>query len=278
MRPVFPAALLLSWAAGAELQLMQMTARSPVKNSSDWQPSRPCRTPVEGDECHSTVMWAMQTGIVKNPDWYVPLTRNSSFEDFQRLTPRRSDVCPEPCAAQAGGLPPPAGLPAPDECHTSVRGDACYGKVMWAMQTGIVERPDWYPGLTRNSSFEDFQRFLHSEARLSRVCPRPCEQEECRTPAEGDACYKVLVWSMQTGVVENPDWFAPLTKNSSFEDFQRHTARVSDVCPSPACAPSPAQRRRRRSAARPSEATRATRRWCGRCGWASWMRRGGMLP
>mmetsp|Transcript_86358 Transcript_86358/g.225312 ORF Transcript_86358/g.225312 Transcript_86358/m.225312 type:complete len:275 (-) Transcript_86358:205-1029(-) len=64
--------------------------------------------------------------------------------------------------------------PASRACYTSVQGDRCYEHVLWAMQTGIVEHPDWYQGLTKDSSFEDFQQHLHGSARLSAVCPKPC--------------------------------------------------------------------------------------------------------
>ncbi|CAK0892667.1 unnamed protein product [Prorocentrum cordatum] len=193
-----------------------------------------CHTAVEGDACHEKVVWAMQTGVVEKPDWYPSLTRSSSFEDFQRFLhghARFSDVCPEPCAA-----------PARKECHTAVEGDACHEKVVWAMQTGVVEKPDWYPSLTRSSSFEDFQRFLHGHARFSDVCPEPCAapaRKECHTAVEGDACHEKVVWAMQTGVVEKPDWYPSLTRSSSFEDFQRFLhghARFSDVCPEPCAA------------------------------------------
>jgi len=61
--------------------------------------------------------------------------------------------------------------------------------VMWAMQTGVVEHPDWYQDLTKDSSFEDFQQHLHGSARLSSVCPKPCFAPEAaqllaRTSAE----------------------------------------------------------------------------------------------
>merc|ERR1719356_1361859 len=49
---------------------------------------------------------------------------------------------------------------------------------------------------------------------------------------EGDTCRK-MVLAMRMGIEENPDWFAPLTKNSSFDDFQRHAALLSDACPVP---------------------------------------------
>merc|ERR1719401_981108 len=112
----------------------------------------------------------MRTGVVKHPDWYLPLTNKSSFEDFQRHlhgVERLSRVCPEPCAAQARLL-------AQEACHTSVEGEPCYEKVKWVMEIGVVQNPDWYFPLTKYSSFEHFQRHLHGVDRLSNVCPRPC--------------------------------------------------------------------------------------------------------
>jgi len=204
-----------------------------------------CRTSVEGDACYEKVVWAMQKGVVERPGWYPDLTMDSSFEDFQRFLhgeARLSHICPEPCAAQVSDARRPVPAPAPEECHTSVEGDACYDKVIWAMQKGVVERPGWYPDLTMDSSFEDFQRFLHGEARLSHICPEPCAAkalpapQECHTAVEGDTCYKMVAWAMQTGIAENPDWFAPLTKDSSFEDCQRYTAQLSDACQEPCAA------------------------------------------
>ncbi|CAK0801394.1 unnamed protein product [Prorocentrum cordatum] len=63
-----------------------------------------------------------------------------------------------------------------EDCHTSVEGDECFEKVKWAMQTGILQNPSWYPTLTSSSSFEDFQRHLHGTERLSGVCPEPCKE------------------------------------------------------------------------------------------------------
>jgi len=61
-----------------------------------------------------------------------------------------------------------------EACHTSEEGDACHGKVLWAMRAGIAKAPDGYIPLAKNASFEDVQRFLHSIAGLSHVCPLPC--------------------------------------------------------------------------------------------------------
>ena len=75
----------------------------------------------------------------------------------------------------------------PDGCRTSVKGDECYEKVLWAMQTGVVEHPDWYQDLTKDSSFEDFQQHLHGNVKLSDLCPKPCfapEAAKLRISAE----------------------------------------------------------------------------------------------
>lgn len=49
----------------------------------------------------------------------------------------------------------------PVTCETAVDGAGmdtdCFGHVMWAINTGIVDHPDWYPLLTPANTFEDFQ-------------------------------------------------------------------------------------------------------------------------
>ena len=55
------------------------------------------------------------------------------------------------------GDPNCAGVAA---CITITADDPCYDQVDWAMTTGVVAHPDWYPGLTPESSFEEFQCVL----------------------------------------------------------------------------------------------------------------------
>uniref|UniRef100_A0A7S1S0T5 Uncharacterized protein n=1 Tax=Alexandrium catenella TaxID=2925 RepID=A0A7S1S0T5_ALECA len=57
------------------------------------------------------------------------------------------------------------------QCSTAERGDACYSEVRWAKRYGIKVRPSWYPGLTRSSSFEEFQEFLFKQKKGH--CTRP---------------------------------------------------------------------------------------------------------
>jgi hypothetical protein len=272
MRLLTMATAFACWAEAVEdqvgdVQLMQFHVGAPSRDDPARQPGTGCHTPVEGDACHAEVMWAMRVGVVENPDWYLPLTRNSSFEDFQQqMHSRYFSVCPQPCSSQdsAEWRPTPSlETKVGTGCQTSIQGDACYVEVVWAMQVGAVENPDWYLPLTRNSSFEDFQRHFHGVAKYSSMCPEPCSPREsaerrpasspetpvgtgCHTSVEGDACYVEVMWAMQVGAVENPDWYLPLTRNSSFEDFQRHfhgVAKYSSMCPEP-CSPRKSEQQR----------------------------------
>lgn len=61
---------------------------------------------------------------------------------------------------------------ASSSCHTAIPGDVCYDEVMWARNEGMVNHPDWYPGLTPQSTIIDIQELVHS--RTPSKCPRPC--------------------------------------------------------------------------------------------------------
>ncbi|CAK0897320.1 unnamed protein product [Prorocentrum cordatum] len=76
------------------------------------------------------------------------------------------DVVQEPSGARL-----PAG-DASDECRDSLTGDVCYSAVTWARRVGILQRPKFYPGLSENSTFKDFQAHLH-KVRGS-ICHKPC--------------------------------------------------------------------------------------------------------
>jgi len=60
------------------------------------------------------------------------------------------------------------------QCHTATTGEDCYNGVQWAMREGIHNNPEWYPGLTSDSSFEDFQKVLYRGSHSD--CPLPCPQ------------------------------------------------------------------------------------------------------
>lgn len=122
-----------------------------------------CRTAQAGEECYDSIIWAMTQGIVTNPEWYPGLSTDSHFEDFQNLFYREKTnygVCDAPACSS---------------CHTAVRGEECYDDVKWAMETGILEHPDWYPGLSQESSFHEVQRFLWEKVHDSTGhCHEPC--------------------------------------------------------------------------------------------------------
>lgn len=46
------------------------------------------------------------------------------------------------------------------------------------MTEGIKKHPEWYPGLTEDSSFEDFQRHTHESNKT--LCPSPCNAQPFR--------------------------------------------------------------------------------------------------
>lgn len=70
------------------------------------------------------------------------------------------------------------------QCRTAVEGTDCYKAVTWALEQGIKEHPEWYPGLTASSSREEFQAHLHGKKSVS--CPLPCAAAR-KEPAAGGA-------------------------------------------------------------------------------------------
>lgn len=57
-------------------------------------------------------------------------------------------------------------------CGTAQPGDKCYEEISWARSDGIYANPEWYPGLTPQSSIEDFQKVMHGSG--GTACPMPC--------------------------------------------------------------------------------------------------------
>jgi len=108
------------------------------------------------------------------------------------------------------------------ECSTARKGDGCFMHVLWGMETGIVVNPQWYPGLSRQSSFEDFQGLLHLRGQHN--CPAPCRKlppSFCHTASAGEDCHRHVTWAMQVGIKTMPAMYpATLTEDSSFESFQ----------------------------------------------------------
>lgn len=169
------------------------------------RPCNLCHTAVEGERCFETVQWAMLTGIREHPQWYPGLASGSSFEEFQSLlhrnTGREGDCPTAPC----------------DLCRTVTEGgELCYKEVDWAMAHGIHSHPEWYTGLSTNSSQAEFQQYLS----LRYDCPQACGL--CQTAVPGEPCHKGVMWAMMHGIEAHPEWYPELKANSSFEAFQAH--------------------------------------------------------
>lgn len=129
---------------------------------SMWKPICPepcnlCRTAEPGDRCFADVQWAMQVGVLQYPEWYPNLTANSSAKEFQAQLQQMRQPCPTPCGM----------------CSTAEQGSRCYGGVTWAMEHGIRLHPEWYPTLSAESSFAEFQAHLHRGGYEG--CPMPCQ-------------------------------------------------------------------------------------------------------
>jgi len=190
-----------------------------------WMPC-PCHKAVEGETCFVSVTWAMQEGIFAHPEWFPGVDRFSSFEAFQiAVHMQNRTACPQtPCQ------------PPPKTCHTASPGEACYSAALWAQSTGIHANPSWYPGLSIQSSFEEFQMFIYHHNRT--LCPNePCEPDQtCHTTEYGEACYEALRWDMSDGIHGYPEWYPGLHPASSLEDFQMLKHRINrTTCPRPPC-------------------------------------------
>merc|ERR1712203_275437 len=57
-------------------------------------------------------------------------------------------------------------------CHTAIPGEKCYEEITWAQSNGIFAHPEWYPGLTAQSSLSDFQRAVFESG--DSACQAPC--------------------------------------------------------------------------------------------------------
>jgi len=114
-----------------------------------FKPCDMCHTAVPGDLCYDE----LHAAALANE-----FPANFSLEDMQAMQSKSgaNTTCSRPC----------------EQCRTAVPGDMCHGAVVHAMKWLIWSHPEWYPGLSANSSFEDFQELLHTR-NLER-CAMPC--------------------------------------------------------------------------------------------------------
>jgi len=158
--------------------------------------------------------------------------------------------CPEPCDPNSNKPNSSAMI----ECHTARPGESCFSAILFAKNKFIVQHASWYrgSGLTKNSSNDDFQAYLHNQGHVDdeageKQCPKPCDRTAesraevnlvCETARSGE-CYDSVMYGATRGIKEHPEWYSNLTSQSSFEDFQLHIY----TGPKPKCnkAPCPCQ-------------------------------------
>ncbi|CAK0830638.1 unnamed protein product [Prorocentrum cordatum] len=139
-----------------------------------------------------------------------------------------------------------------DDCKMAEQGSPCYEDVTWLQTKGFEKHPEWYPGYTARSSFEEVQDMLY---RLGKAqCPKPCFSKVldvdhgaestnlvlssgCVDAVEGDLCYRTVRWLKRTGLEQHPDWFPTLEAGSSTAAIQAELHRQGkSQCPKP-CEP-----------------------------------------
>ncbi|CAJ1445056.1 unnamed protein product [Effrenium voratum] len=101
-------------------------------------------------------------------------------------------------------------------CGNAAQGTECFNHVLYAMSHGIYEHPKWYPGLSRSSSFSDFQAMLHLLP--GNHCPRPCK-EGCVRLSVQYACQLRVEWLRQVELLQHSGWYPELTVRSSSQDL-----------------------------------------------------------
>lgn len=180
-----------------------------------------CHTALPGESCFQDVLYAKNTFIVKHPELYPGLTNSSSREMFQAFLHSQSSIddeaaekkCPKPCDPEAVD-----DVKIRSVCETAKEHDPCWESVVWGATIGMKKHPEWYGGLTSQSSFEEFQLHLNNDTHTK--CPKkPCP---CHTHVPGDACYDAVMHVLHTGLREHPKEYKGLTVHSSFEDVQAH--------------------------------------------------------
>ncbi|CAK0888331.1 unnamed protein product [Prorocentrum cordatum] len=270
-----------------------------------------CGEPEPGEWCRSAVMWARDHGAKSRPELFPGDPSHYSLHDFQGLLHRlRGAGCPQPCP-RGGRLGPGAllqfnesvndtefdqelneytweprnatspmqlGTTGPDceDAHTDSR---CAHAIDWLRDRGFARHPDWYPGLSSNSTAAEIQVALHSLGKSN--CSRPCvgvasqlfstqigaaessnekleksaevgdeaiigdedgKASSCSDTQQGMWCYRAIAWLKSDGIERHPDWYPGLTSDSSIPAFQKamHLAGKPG-CPMP-CAEVPEEK------------------------------------
>ena len=122
--------------------------------------------------------------------------------DWVRVSQKRNGY-QDPCAVYTRS-PTPAPASGPMACHTARVDDVdqdCYHDVDWAMGStgeGIHLYPDWYPGLTPQSSFEEFQAVVYQnqlgDPATEVTCQMPCTSSPTPEPTTQLSFRPTLFW------------------------------------------------------------------------------------
>jgi len=213
---------------------------SPGKAETQWELSGEgvCHDAEQAELCYHDSMWAKEHGVVEHPAWYPGLSNESSLAEFQaHLHFCFWNRCPLPCTRtmqQTCGIPNRVWSSA--GCKDAVSGDRCYSEVIWANEHGIYLYPEWYPDMTEQSSFRQFQAWLvyGQEAGLAwHDCQKPC----CHDTRPGELCHDDVSWAQKFGinVPGYKDVYPPvLTNTSNIAEFQAYLHRCyPGRCPEP---------------------------------------------
>jgi hypothetical protein len=162
------------------------------------------------DDCFSAILWVLKEGIFSHPKWYLGLNTASTLEEVQEHVhkyPGDSGAsCPKPCKDVS--------------CRDAFKGEPCFGAVKWALEKGIANHPDWFKGVSVDSTFAEVQMNLYLNPNATVACPRPCSY--CHTAVPGERCHSAVVWVMEEGIVKRPGNYRGLRRYSSFQEVQHH--------------------------------------------------------
>lgn len=205
-----------------------------------------CQAALPGSLCFKHVQWALKGGLRQHSDWYNGLEVHASFSEIQEYL-HGMNSCPKPCHVHPvhdSAERPLAHVASRDHrsndrgdrrygsCRTANPTELCYSNVLYGMQTGRFEHPDWYPGLDELSSFEDFQDVLHRNPDLQ--CPKPCA---CRSAQFEDDCYKKIRWVLREDIKKRPGRYPGVNATSRWEVVQARLHKDADsTCDFP-CSP-----------------------------------------
>jgi len=146
-------------------------------------------------------------------------------------------------------------MASPAGCRDFSVGDPCWYGMDWMRKIGLVQHPDWFPGVHQNISDKDLQ--LHMRNTGNNKCAAPCDKPGFEKEASAsvpfricnklpcDACYDVVApqtcfWNVHKAVMKSREdgvstWPVSGTlPNSSFAEFQSMLHRHGQGdCPQP---------------------------------------------